>query len=444
MRTSPRTFVFALAATLALALTPASTLPDAGPSDQHDNGALVDSRNSDNLELVAHLPGTGGTDIEFFSRELSRYKDADGNWVEETSTRHFALVGNQSTGAWTVDITDPENPYRVHVLDNCRVGQGDPQTSADGTFALIASQSGSCMLADGRSVSRSSIIVDLSDPYTPTPIAAAAGSAHNNTLHPSGDYLYISTSSLAPNSGAMSKIPIYDITDLANPVHVRDFLIPANGPHDIRFSPDGTRAYTAGISAFHILDTSDPENPETISTIVPPGGSIGHDTLVTRDGRFLFLGDEGGGGGTYPCPGGAVYVYDLADESAPVLIGAVEAGGGPVTYRHYDETPGPTSLGACTSHVMELNPDGQSLTLGWYRLGFRIFDFSSFYNADGTPKDVAGVAAAWGENGIGMVETGYMVPDGASTWSAKQYDQVPGYVFADDLNLGFYVTKILD
>ncbi len=35
-----------------------------------------------------------------------------------------------------------------------------------------------------------------------------------------------------------------------------------------------------------------------------------------------------------------------------------------------------------------------------------------------------------------------MIPDNANTWSAKQYAKVPGYIFSDDLNLGFYVTKI--
>jgi hypothetical protein len=35
-----------------------------------------------------------------------------------------------------------------------------------------------------------------------------------------------------------------------------------------------------------------------------------------------------------------------------------------------------------------------------------------------------------------------MIPDGANTWSAKQYAKVPGYIFSDDTVLGFYVTKI--
>ena len=49
----------------------------------------------------------------------------------------------------------------------------------------------------------------------------------------------------------------------------------------------------------------------------------------------------------------------------------------------------------------------------------------------------------WGAYGAGPVkENGWIVPQGANTWSAKQYDRVPGFIFADDLNLGFYVVKI--
>lgn len=438
--------VVAAALALLIPLRPAAGLT---AGDGTAGGTELESRHSDNLELVAQIPGEGGTDIEFFSRELATYRQADGSFVTPAApvVRHFAFVGNQRSGAFFVDITDPENPYEVSRMQDCTVGQGDPQVNADGTLGAIALQtSGWCRLVNGRNARNGSIIVDLTDPYDPLAVGNApeAAGSHNNTLHPEGRYLYISTSALVPNSGSNARVPIYDLADPTAPKLVQNFTVPGNGPHDIRFSDDGKRAYLAGISAYHILNTEDPENPILISSIVPPGGSIGHDTLITPDKRFLFLGDEAGGGGTYPCPGGAIYVYDLLDERAPVLLGAAEAGGGPVFHRHIDELPGPTGLGGCTSHVMELNPDKQSLTLGWYRLGTRIFDFSSFYNPDGTPKTPAGIAAAWGRFGVGLVETGYMVPEGANTWSAKQYAEVPGYIFSDDLALGFYVTKILE
>jgi hypothetical protein len=407
---------------------------------------LPASRHSANLELVAAIPGSKGTDIEFFSRTLATYRDADGNEITpaEPVERHFALVGNESFAANIVDITSPEQPFVASSIPNCAVTQGDPQIRRDGMIAAIGKQGGTCRMANGTSVPNGSVIVDLSDVYAPRVIGKAPESlgSHNNTIHPSGNYLYISTSSLTPTNGTDTRIPIYDISDPANPVKVKDFMVPGNGPHDIRFNPSGSRAYVAGVDYYYILNTEDPRNPSIISRMAPPGGTIGHDTLVTPDGAFLFLGDEAGGGLQYPCPGGAIYAYDIRNEAAPILIGMAEAGGGPVTNRLIDDTA-PGGVTACTSHVMELNPDKKSLTLGWYGLGSRMFDFSFFYNADGTPKTAGAIGASWGRFGAGLVETGYMIPDGANTWSAKQYAKVPGYIFSDDLNLGFYVTKIL-
>ena len=402
-------------------------------------------RHSPNLQLVAQIPGAGGTDLEFFSRTLTSYKDASGTMVTPPAPveRHFAFVGNQQRSPNIVDITSPEQPYVVTDVPNCWASQGDIQVTKDGMVAAIAKQGGGqCKTVTGQSLSAGSALVDLTDVYNPRVVGRAIESqgSHNQTIHPSGDYLYISTSSLTPTNGSDSRVPIFDISDPANPVKVKDFMVPVNGPHDIRFSPDGKRAYFAGISKFHIVNTEDPRNPSIISTIVPPGGSIGHDTLVTPDKAFLFLGDEGGGGGTYPCPGGAIYVYDIRVEAAPVLLGAAEAGGGPVTTRHIDEAAAGGVPAGCTSHVMELNPDNKSLTIGWYSLGTRVFDFSMLYDGN-TPRPLP--ALSWGKVGAVLVETGYMVPDGANTWSAKQYAKVPGYIFSDDRNLGLYVTKIV-
>jgi hypothetical protein len=414
-------------------------------------------RNTPNLELVASgITGPGGTDIEFFSRTLDAYKtSADSALVTAGAPveRHFALVGNQTSGAKIVDITIPEQPFIASAIQDCTVGQGDPQVSKDGTLATIAYQtSGSCRTVNGDTVKKGSAIVDLRDVYDPKVIGGAPETqgSHNNTLHPGGRYLYISTSALAPSNAPNTRIPVYDLqgwqdweaTGGFSPKHVTNFMVPVNGPHDIRFSDDGKRAYFAGVSAYHIVNTENPEKPALISSITPPGGTIGHDTLVTPDKRFLFLGDEAGGGGLYPCPGGAVYAYDLADERAPLLLGATVAGGGPVFNRNLTETPGTTGTGGCTSHVMELNPDKKSFTIAWYVLGTRVFDFSSFYNADGTPKTAAGISAAWGQYGVGLVEKAYMVPEKANTWSAKQYGKVPGYIFSDDIALGLYVSKI--
>lgn len=425
-----------------LALTAAA--PFAIAEDRPD----LPAAGSEGMEIVAQIPGSGGTDLEFFSRAVANFENQNGTEVaEETGkTRHFAVVGNQERNTTIVDITDPEHPFTAAEIE-CTLSQGDVQVSEARSLIVIASgtssASNTCLYTDAAGDSRpmppGAAVVDITDVCKPVVIGSAPtpDGAHNLTLTPDGRYLYISTSAIEQ---AEAYVPIYDLADPRNPVLAGEFRAPGNSPHDVRFSADGTRAYTAGVSTFRILDTTDPTKPTVISTFFPPGASIGHDVLVSPDGAFLFAGDEAGGGLTYPCPGGAVHTYDIRNEALPVYLGQSYAGAGPVTNRDAEITPEVGEPGSCTSHVMALNPDGKSLTLGWYAAGSRVFDFSSLYGADGKPAPAPSVAN--GHDGVGLVETNWIRPDGGSTWAAKQYAEVPGYIFSDDLEHGFYVTKL--
>ena len=420
------------------------------------SGAVADDRSSSvpkatgtpGMEIVAQIPGAGGTDLEFFSRELNHYLDADGNRVPTRGDklRDFAVVGNQQSETQIVDITDPEHPFVASTIP-CALSQGDIQVNEARSIVVIAngttSASNKCLYTDAETgedkpMPPGSAIVDISDLYEPRVVGAAAtpSGAHNQTLAPDGRHLYISTSEIVE---AESFVPIFDLADPARPQQVGSWSDVGNSPHDIRFNADGTRAYTAGVSTFRILDTTDITKPKTISTFFPPGASIGHDVLVSPDGAFLFAGDEAGGGLTYPCPGGAIHTYDIRNEKSPTYLGQSYAGTGPVTNRGAT-TAEAGSPGSCTSHVMDLNPDGKSLTIGWYSAGTRVFSFSSLYGADGKPKTTPSLAL--GSVGTGLVETNWIRPDGGSTWSAKQYAGAPGYIFSDDLKHGLYVTKL--
>ncbi|MDQ3990804.1 MAG: hypothetical protein M3245_00635 [Actinomycetota bacterium] len=430
--------------TLALSLI-AIVIPGPAAAGPADAGHSTAYRSSPNMELVAHIPSTRGTDLELFSKTLATYRDADGNSVtpDEPVERHFVMLGNDTHGTKIFDVTIPEDPFVASAIRDCTVGQGDIQVRHDANLAAIAWQTSAgmnrCQTEDGAVLRRGSILVDISDVYDPKVVGGApdASGAHNQTIHPSGDYLYISTS-----TGSPGRIPIYDITEPSEPRLVKVWSPPSgNSPHDIRFSDDGTRAYMAGNAQYRIVDTTDPENPTVITTFTPPGTTLGHDVLVTPDKAFLFLGDEAGGGSLFPCPGGAVYAYDIRNEAEPVLLGTAHAGGGPVTDRNLLEANAGRA-GGCTSHVIDLNPDKKSFTIGWYVLGTRTFDFSSLYNADGSPRPGNGLS--WGSNqaGSGPVETGYMIPEAGDTWSAKQYHKLPGYIFSGDRAIGFYITKI--
>ena len=404
------------------------------------------------LTEVARIAGTNGTDLEFLSRTLTTYRAADGSTVTpaEAVVRHFAVVGNLASNTRIVDITNPEAPYVAAEIP-CTLNQGDVQVNAERNLVVIANgQSSSrdtCTYVDAttgevRTMPPGAAIVDISDLYAPKVVAAAphpSGVGHNTTLDPSGRYLYISRS----GGSAPGSIPIYDLADIRRPRLVQNFALPSgDSPHDIRFNAAGTRAYAAGVDQFRILDTTDLEAPKVISTFNPPTGTIGHDTLVSDDGAFMFAGDEANGGSTFPCPGGAIAVYDIRNETSPKLLGHVYAGVGPVTDRSLESPTDAGAPGSCTSHVMAMNPDGRSFTIAWYKGGTRVFDFSGLYDAAGNPRPPAAIAT-YGARGLGgVVETGFAAPDGANTWSAKQYAEVPGYIFADDLALGFYVLRV--
>lgn len=433
---------------LALALTAMVTVPFAGGALANRDEPLPEARSGGGLELVAQIAGPGGTDLEFFSRSLPRYKNAQGKMVASgrDKLRHFAVVGNQKSNTKIVDITTPTAPFVAAEIP-CTMSQGDIQVSAARSLVIIANGTSrpaeACLYKDAatgemKPTPPGSAIVDISNLYAPKVIGAAAtpNGSHNNSLMPGGRYLYLDTSEIVEGQ---SFVPIFDLIDPRRPKQVGEYSGPGNSPHDIRFNAKGDRAYTAGVSTFQILDTSDPTKPKRISAFFPPGASIGHDVLVSPDGAFLFAGDEGGGGLTYPCPGGAIHVYDIRNEASPVYLGQSYAGVGPVSNRTLESTE-TGGAGACTSHVMELNPDGKSITLGWYTAGSRVFDFSGLYDAAGKPRTTASLA--YGKNGNGLVETGFIIPKGANTWSAKQYAKVPGFIFSDDLLLGFYVTKV--
>ena len=434
--------------TLPLALVLTLALPLTGGALAQAPTAVPEAVGSEGMKVVAQIPGAGGTDLEFFSRTLKRYRDDRGRMVSgKSTTRHFAVVGNQESNTRIVDITNPAKPY-VAAEVPCTLSQGDVQVNERRSILVIANGSGGaaadCEYTDAatgetKPMPPGGALVDIKDVYRPKVVGAAStpGGAHNLTLTPDGKHLYISTSEIVEGQAF---VPIFDVTDLRRPKEVGAFTAPGNSPHDIRFNAEGDRAYTAGVSTFRILDTSDVAAPTVISTFFPPGASIGHDVLVSPDGAFLFAGDEAGGGLTYPCPGGAVHTYDIRDESLPVYLGQTFAGTGPVTNRDAEPTPEAGEVGSCTAHVMDMNPDGRSFTLGWYAAGSRVFDFSALYADDGSPAP--GPAVAYGHDGVGLVEKAWIRPTGGSTWSAKQYARVPGYIFSDDLVHGLYVTKL--
>jgi hypothetical protein len=268
------------------------------------------------------------------------------------------------------------------------------------------------------------MIIDVSNLKKPKPVGFAEipRGSHNITAHPTKPFVYNSDSDLA-NTG-LGIIEIWNVQNARKPKKVNQISVGVHSPHDISFNKQGTLAVTAAVSHLDILDTSNPAKPALVFTGQCPGCSITHDAKFTPDGSKVLIGDEGGGGSTYPCPGGALYAYSvMGTETQPVLV--------PQGTYWPDELVAAqgTSAGACTSHVMDVSNNGSKLAISWYTAGTRFLDISNT------------LGATIGENGTGIQELGWFIPQGGNSWSSKFHPDEK-YIYSNDIARGLDVYKI--
>lgn len=367
------------------------------------------------MKIVANIGYSSGSDMEFAT----------------IKGRDYAFAGSfaplkDGGGLHVIDITNPGKPKEVAWL-KCTVYQSDIQISHDKKTLLMAADSAggpeSCLMLGKMGF----MTVDIRNPKKPKPIGVAeipGKGSHNVTAHPTKPYVYNSDSNLP---GIPGEIQIWSIKDPKKPKLVNTVLSIGNSPHDISFDSKGKRAVTAGVESIELFDTSDVENPTLQMITQCPGCTITHDAKFTPDDKGLVIGDEGGGGGAYPCPGGALYFYTLQADFIPVLTGIYE----PQEVVLAGLTDGSQGgLGACTSHVFDFDPKGEHISISWYSAGTRYLKIG-----DGT-------GVAFGPTAVGNVaELGWFRPDGGSSWSSKIYKD-PKYIFSNDINRGFDVFKV--
>jgi hypothetical protein len=364
-----------------------------------------------NMKIVANIAYPGGTDMEFTTIKGHDYAFA----------ASAPGVGGAKAGAFRViNIDNPEKPKVAAQLD-CSLYQGDVQLSFDHKTALLAADSAGgpdACLAVGK---LGFMTIDISNPLKPKPVGFAEipRGSHNITAHPTKPYVYNSDSDLAK----AGEIQIWSIKNPAKPELVNTVTSIGHSPHDISFNTEGTMAVTASVSHFDLFDTSDPENPTLLYEGQCPGCSITHDAKFTPDGTKIIIGDEGGGGGTYVCPGGALYFYDVQQGRVPVLTGVYE----PQEIVFARDAQG--GAAACTSHVFDISDDGTKVAISWYSAGSRYLDVE---NATGP---------TFGDQGVGVKELGWFMPEGGVSWSSKFYKGP--YIYSNDEHRGFDVFKIL-
>ena len=371
--------------------------------------------------------------------------------------RTYAFLGSYTNGLQIFDVSDSDKPVQVGHYD-CGISQGDVQvfTRPDlggRTFVAYAADDGYSFVGDSQCAldadalgfdstgknGSGTFIADVTDPAHPKTVSFVFfdKGSHNQTVHPSGKYLYNSNSDLATDTSP--GIEVVDITDLAKPVEtaVLDITpMPGLGSdsHDIAFSADGTRAYSAAVSQGLVIDTSDPAKPSIISSIFDPAVNVWHqaETITANvpglGERTILVGSDefGGATGTGQCPNGALHMYDITGplEAAPVKLGTFNIGEARAT----DE-----ALGTCTSHVFQLHREQNLMIIAWYSAGTRVLDIT----------EAAGVA--FGAQGAGFKEIAYgWFPD-SNVWATKAPTasrDKPFTIYANDHTRGLDAWKL--
>ena len=438
-----------LAAVAPVLAAPAVSAHQAGDLPTNTRGVQVETEGEGMaMEFVANLQyndsgeAQNGSDIEFM----------------RLGKKEYALAGTLREGLQIIDITTPRKPKRVAVYD-CAISQGDIQVwtrrgrvlasyTADGTVGAAGAASRCGRDLELSAGDAGTVIVDLTKPRKPQTVSflpVGAGS-HNMTIHPSGKYLYNSNSDLL-TAGVSPFITIYDISAPTKPRFVQDFGIPfvptslGSESHDITFSADGTRAYSAALSQTLVLDTTDPADPEIIGQIVDPTVNVAHQadpvTMKDSDGverTILVVTDErAGAAASVECPGGGLHLYDITGdlETAPAKIGAWFAPA-------FSVQDGAT----CTSHVLRIYPRQKLMTIAWYAQGVRVIDLSGLADAAADPL-ANPLSIAFGD-GVGMTEVGYYTMADSDSWSFKTNKIKRNgsfYGYSNDLVRGFDVFK---
>lgn len=454
-----------LSAALLTALVPG--LPNATA----DRAAVEEGVGSSNLVPVANLPhaensrgqAAKGSDMEFATIDVTGLPEAEA--LDVSGVREFAVAGTinidgvANSGMNIYDITDPENPTRAGLFE-CTNGQGDIQVftrddKPGKTFATYTTDSSGttsspCYVeaADDKGfVAQDSgtFIVDITNPYAPELVyfVEIPLGSHNQTVHPSGKYLYNSNNELTRPAGAA--IEYFDITDLTAPVKLGELPLQTGlDSHDISFNEDGSRAYSAAITHTVIINTEDPTNPSIVGRILDPTLGIQHQSEpVTMDDpllgerSFVAITDEfAGAAGNGFCPGGGVGIYDVTGEleAEPVRVGYWNI----PEVRNSGAGPGGGESLRCTSHVLRFYPEQKLMSIGWYNAGVRLVDISGLVGAS------LGVTPATGNVPMGMKEVGYRYFPDSESWTSKINKFEPdgsAYVFSNDITRGFDVFR---
>lgn len=393
------------------------------------------------LDPIARLNYPGGDEP---------FPSAAGIWVFGDLVFGSAL-GN---GFFIADVSDPGAP---ELLYNATTDADDERNNTitgfsrdadlvqhpDGRLSLVfATQS------DGMHV------WNVTDPRAPDFLARVeVDPNHNVAAVPGTTFVFNSPSGGADRSN--------DLVDLSDPLHPLVLgTYGDHGCHDISFfgkpGADRFRAYCAGIDRTEIwgLDGFDPDAPEfgiaLLGTVEAedspvianpalqayPIRTLHHLAMVDGDADTLIIGDEQNGGGSpgacyfhdettgLSTPLGALWFYDISDESDPQLLNWISA---PLVQPEPEPEADPNydplqDVPSCTAHFGTLVPGEDKLVMAWYSAGVVLIEFTGV--GPETPPRI-----------LDQIR-----PDPTNPWDARVHN---GYVFTGDTARGMDVLRLV-
>jgi hypothetical protein len=363
--------------------------------------ALAAQEKSDNVKLVAQFPYknesgdffSGGTDIDFSGKYIYAMQQGadggihiiDGSTTPPKKVSFFACPGEQ-------------NDIAVVKPGLVALGYHSTQCGTPGTGVKL---------------------VDVRNPKRPKLLGSVdnlPGGTHTLTVYPGESIIYASPGGLANGSGIEQ---ILDVSNPNKPKVAATYTPQRIGCHDFSFyfKGDERLGFCTGGGETQIWDVTDPLKPVTISHIATPA-QFPHSVATTYDGKYLVIGDEAvAGNDCIGGPTGALWIYDITNRQAPLLMGYYRAPRGQVPAG----SPDVDRNTWCSAHLFNFVPGTYNLVVSWYSGGMDVLDISD----PTTPKEVAFYM------GTGEDVTNY--------WSAYWYD---GRIWANDRVKGLDVFTV--
>jgi hypothetical protein len=369
----------------------------------------------------------------------------------------LAVVPSYSTSVNSsiVDISDPSDPKVI--------GSFLTQLGSHRGAVIIAYPTG--RLVTVISTGGGLDVWDITDPTKPEPLTPISKNPDNTTFGshkvgvvPGTPIVYNARSSgggdpqEAQTGAGGGLTEMFDFSDPDNILRLPDFV---NGYscHHIYFWNNVTeekyRATCAGIEYTQIIDTTDPYHPEVIVSVPyglgdptfpsqsVPLAAFSHYAGLSRDGKVLLVGDENGGGlgpigcvarvdtplGAVSVPVGAVWFYDVSDETTPQYLGHFSASQFDRAGMEDPTATDPTA--SCTAHHGRLIPiaGGDLLAMSFYGAGTIVIDFTPVRSEGaGLPRMVA-----------------QYLGDGANVWETWYYN---GHLYTGDMGRGMDIVDV--